>query len=98
MPANVLNGRPFVCPTTQVCVKECPTQTSYYTFTNYNASRVCTYDAKVDQFSNAELVENGECASYIIASKPLFGRCIPEQIQNLANAFIEVCGESFRRK
>jgi choline transporter-like protein 2/4/5 len=87
---NLLKGRPFVCPTTQVCVTQCPTQTSYYKFSNYQANRVCTYDVDETQTNNAELVNAGKCATYIIASKPLFGRCVPEQLQSLANSIIQV--------
>jgi hypothetical protein len=87
----VLKGRPFVCPTIQVCVQQCPNKTSYYTFPNYYANRVCTYDVNAMETDNTKLVNEGKCASYIIASKPLFGRCIPEQIQSLTNSLIQVC-------
>jgi hypothetical protein len=90
IPANVLNGRPFVCPTTQVCVQQCPNVTSYYTFNNYYANRVCTYDVDASQNNSALLVQNGKCAPYVIASAPLFGRCIPQEIESLANSIIQV--------
>ncbi|CAF1292237.1 unnamed protein product [Adineta steineri] len=87
--SDVLKGRPFVCPTKQVCVKNCPTKTSHFKFDNYHANRVCTYDVGDDNLNDEELVKSGECATYIIASKPLFGRCIPEHLQNLASSLIE---------
>jgi len=90
IPGNVLKGRPFVCPTTQVCVRQCPNKTSYYTFGNYSANRVCTYDVNATDNDNEKLVNDGKCAPYIIASKPLFGRCIPKQIQSLTNGIIQV--------
>jgi choline transporter-like protein 2/4/5 len=91
IPSNILKGRPFVCPTTQVCVQQCPNKTSYYTFENYYANRVCTYDVNATNTDNKKLVNDGKCASYIIASTPSFGRCIPEQIDSLANTIIQVC-------
>lgn len=90
IPANLAKGRPFVCPTTQVCVHQCPNRTSHYKFDSYLATRVCTYDVTDKQDDNDQLVEDGKCASYILASKPLFGRCIPEHIQSLANSVLEV--------
>jgi choline transporter-like protein 2/4/5 len=86
----MLQGRPFVCPTPQVCVEQCPNQTSYYTFQNYHENRVCTYDVDPKDVNEKELVDAGKCATYIIASKPLFGRCVPEHLQNLTNSIIQV--------
>ncbi|CAF3470200.1 unnamed protein product [Rotaria sp. Silwood1] len=89
VPANILQGRPFVCPTKQVCVEKCPNKTSYYKFGDYNMNRICTYDVTESDNNNEELVRDGKCASYIIASKPLFGRCVPQQIESLANSIIQ---------
>jgi choline transporter-like protein 2/4/5 len=95
IPVNMLQGRPFVCPTTQVCVEQCPNQTSYYKFPNYHANRVCTYDVDPSPVEDYEpLVKAGKCAAYIIASKPLFGRCLPEHLQRLANSIIHVGNET----
>ncbi|UJR34024.1 hypothetical protein I4U23_021438 [Adineta vaga] len=88
--ANMLKGRPFVCPTTQICVQQCPNESTYFGLSNYQANRVCTYDVTATQNDNDQLVENGKCAHYILASKPLFGRCIPETLQSLANDFFQV--------
>jgi len=90
IPANVLNGRPFVCPTTQVCIQQCPNITSYYTFQNYYANRICTYDVVATDTNNTKLVNDGKCAPYIIASKPVFGRCIPQVIETVTNSIIQV--------
>ena len=87
---NALKGRPFVCPTTQVCVQQCPNITSYYTFNNYLPYRVCTDDVPSTDNDTAKFVNNGKCAPYIIASKPIFGRCIPEQIESWTNTIIQV--------
>ena len=90
IPANVIQSRPFVCPTRQVCVQQCPNKTSHYTFDNYYTTRICTYDVDPAETNNEKLVNSGKCAPYVIASKPLFGRCIPETIQSLTNDIIQV--------
>lgn len=90
IPVNILEGRPFVCPTTQVCVQQCPNRTSYYTFSSYYANRVCTEDVNPADTDNNKLVTNGKCAPYVIASKPLFGRCVPDQLQSWTNNIIQV--------
>ncbi|CAF3658868.1 unnamed protein product [Adineta steineri] len=87
--ANILKGRPFVCPTTQVCVQQCPNITTYYKFGNYYDNRICTYDVNATDHDNQILVQTGKCASYIIASKPLFGRCVPSEIESLTNTIIQ---------
>lgn len=89
IPVNMLNGRPFVCPTTQVCVRQCPNITSHHTFNNYYANRVCTYDVNAADTDNQKLVNNGKCAPYIITSKPIFGRCVPEQMESMTNTIIQ---------
>lgn len=90
IPANILKSRPFVCPTTQVCVQQCPNKTSYYKFANYLENRVCTYDVNPADIDNEKLVRDGKCASYIIASKAVFGRCIPQQMESLTGDIIQV--------
>ena len=93
---NVLTSQPFVCPTTQVCVSQCPNETSYYKFSNYHANRVCTYDVSESDLNDEELVNASKCATYIIASKPLFGRCVPEHLQSLVNSIIVVDNQTVR--
>ncbi|UJR13348.1 hypothetical protein I4U23_000366 [Adineta vaga] len=90
IPSNLAKGRPFVCPTPQVCVQQCPNRTSHYKFESYLANRVCAYDVTESDTDNTQLVNAGRCAPYVLASKPLFGRCVPEHIQNLANSILEV--------
>ena len=91
LPANMFKSRPFVCPTTQVCVQQCPNVTSHYQLPNYHLNRICTYDVDPRETNNEKLVQDGRCAAYVIASKALFGRCIPQQIQSLTNNIIQVC-------
>ncbi|CAF1660993.1 unnamed protein product, partial [Adineta ricciae] len=98
IPTNLAKGRPFVCPTTQVCVHQCPNRTSHYKFQSYPSTRVCTYDVTDEQTDNNQLVQDGKCASYILASKPLFGRCVPEHIQSLANSVLAATDDDGRNK
>ncbi|CAF1214152.1 unnamed protein product [Rotaria sordida] len=44
--------------------------------------------------NDEELVKAGKCASYIIASRPLFDRCVPQHIQNLTNSIIQTPGRN----
>lgn len=90
----MLQGRPFVCPTTQVCVEQCPNKTSYYTLSSYRGNRICTYDVNPDEEDDEALVKAGKCATYIITSKPIFGRCVPEHLQSLVNSIIHVDNET----
>ena len=89
-PANIISGKPFVCPTPQVCVERCPSKISHYKFENYHENRICTYDVDASQMNDTALVEEGKCATYIINSKPVFGRCLPEHLENLVNEIIRV--------
>ena len=98
IPANMLKSRPFVCPTTQVCVQQCPNQTSHHTFANYQQYRVCTYDVNVSDPDNAKLVKQGKCAPYVMASLPIFARCIPEKLQTFTNSIIQVADPIWSRK
>jgi choline transporter-like protein 2/4/5 len=91
IPVNLLQGRPFICPTTQVCVEGCPTKTAYYkVFRDYDAQQVCVYGENATSSTIEDLVKEGKCASYVLNSEPLFGRCVPKQLQNLVNSLIEV--------
>jgi len=94
----MLQGRLFVCPTTQVCVTQCPNHTSYHTFENYHVNRVCTYDVTENEVNDTELVKAGKCAPYIMTSKPLFGRCVPEYVESLINSIIQVGMTFFREQ
>lgn len=86
----MFKSRPFVCPTTQICVEQCPNRTAHYTFGTYYANRVCTYDVDASNTDNDRLVRQGKCAAYVIASKPIFGRCIPEQLNSFTSEIIQV--------
>ena len=92
-PVNILNGRPSICSTTQVCVERCPNRTSFYKLRNYKENVICRYDVHIDNIHVDDLEEyirQGKCSSYVIDSQPLFGRCIPKQLEQLINSFISV--------
>ena len=95
IPANFLKSRPFVCPTTQVCVEQCPTATTHYKFGNYQQHRICTYDVDPKNTDNENLVSQGKCAPYVIASKSYFGRCIPIRLGTVTNTIIQVWSNLF---
>ena len=93
IPSNLIRGKPFVCPTKQICVEHCPNETTFSRLKNYRSHVVCTYQINIHNQSQNDfnsLIESGQCPSYILGSKPLFGRCVPQQIQSLANSFISV--------
>ena len=98
LPLNALKGRPFVCPTTQVCVAQCPNTTTYHRLPSYRTHAVCTYDVDTTttEPDYPSLVNEGKCASYIIASKPLFGRCVPDQLKGLIDDLVQVRERSSR--
>ncbi|CAF1215510.1 unnamed protein product [Rotaria sordida] len=79
---------------TKFCVEQWPTVTSNYKFENDHANRVCTYDVAQSNHHDEELVKAEKCASYIIASRPLFGQCVPQHIQNLTNSIIQTPGRN----
>ena len=92
LPSNLLKGKILTCPTKQICVDRCPTRTSFYRLDNYPSHVLCTSDVPlpVSKENIEELIREGKCPSYVLASKPLFGRCVPEQLQSLANQFLSV--------
>lgn len=65
------------CPTPQVCVSSCPDK-NLYNIVPGQLEALKTY-CYTDQFTKVEL-----CPTYVLESKPIFGRCIPEI---LATAF-----------
>lgn len=84
------------CPTPQVCVKACPDTTfdfSYYK----NGKKTCTQEIKDKlvcrqgtnkALSCSDLINKGYCASFVIKSAAVLGRCIP----NLAASDIDKDG------
>lgn len=84
------------CPTQQICIKNCPDQVLYYQIpshlntlvNNYckNDPLVSSYASNIDQTKYKELIEKSLCPPYVLTSKPLFQRCLPSIIADLANS------------
>uniref|UniRef100_A0A2A4K4L2 Choline transporter-like protein n=1 Tax=Heliothis virescens TaxID=7102 RepID=A0A2A4K4L2_HELVI len=79
-------GTPIVgCPTPQVCVKQCPTQTIIFAvemtesnFLEYKSRMVCTSDVNMDTLTYAQAtnyITEKKCASYVLQSQAVMGRC-----------------------
>lgn len=89
-PTSLISSRRQLCPTKQVCVHQCPNVTSFYKLDNYRYHVVCHYDVHPTEADLDRLIQLGHCSSYVIASKPLFDRCIPEQLERLIGSLVEV--------
>jgi choline transporter-like protein 2/4/5 len=90
-------GLSFVCPTTKVCVDSCPTYYSDYqslqviedaevlpkNYTRGQLICIYNYDPIADKRTIVDIVHDGLCAPYTIASEPFFGRCLPSFVTNL---------------
>jgi choline transporter-like protein 2/4/5 len=71
---------PFTgCPTTQVCVKECPSE--YFYFPNQEEEfrkLICSYDVTpTDKIEAKDAVEKKKCAEWYLKSQLFEKRCIP---------------------
>jgi solute carrier family 44 (choline transporter-like protein), member 2/4/5 len=65
------------CPTPQICVEKCPDRIAYEKIPG-QAEFLNEYCDKLNE-------KNG-CPSYILKSKPIFGRCVPSIITDISNA------------
>ncbi|XP_041974365.1 choline transporter-like 2 isoform X3 [Aricia agestis] len=83
-------GTPITgCATRQVCVSQCPSETILFekdiktnpsSFNTLRSKMVCTYDIDVQTLTAdkaLEYIEQDKCASFIIPSQPVLGRCFP---------------------
>jgi len=87
----------FVCPTTKLCVNSCPTYYSQYeslqaieesgylpkSYTREQLICVYNFNPITDNRTIIEIVNDGLCAPYTIASSPFLGRCLPSVLINL---------------
>lgn len=76
-----------VCPTPQVCVKECPTKNFAFVVNStlpdsgWLKEMICKYDVSVETEDEAkQQIDENKCASYYLKSKPVYGRCLPGSI------------------
>jgi choline transporter-like protein 2/4/5 len=65
--SSVITG----CPTPQVCVEKCPD--------TYAFDKIPQFSEVIKSYCN----EKNQCPTYLLKSKPLFGRCMPELITSL---------------
>lgn len=68
---SVVQSISLGCPTKQICVDKCPSETS-------------TTLSKVQAFCDPKNKTN--CPTYILSSTPLFGRCVPKIISTFTDA------------
>ncbi|XP_014369456.2 choline transporter-like 2 isoform X4 [Papilio machaon] len=82
-------GTPITgCPTQQICVNKCPDETIVFptritnaaSFEQVRNKMVCTDDVSVSTMTYTQALENikaGKCASFVLRSQPVVGRCFP---------------------
>ncbi|XP_045504868.1 choline transporter-like 2 isoform X3 [Colias croceus] len=81
-------GTPITgCPTTQVCVEKCPTNTILLekeirlnpgAFETFRPSMVCTDEVNIQTMTSSQALQymqEEKCASFIISSQPVVARC-----------------------
>ncbi|XP_052747500.1 choline transporter-like 2 isoform X2 [Bicyclus anynana] len=81
-------GTPITgCPTTQVCVPQCPDRTILFTkeleqnpssFEQLKPRMVCTEDVNTQSMTLAQAkqyIQDEKCASFVLESQPVLGRC-----------------------
>ncbi|XP_050359441.1 choline transporter-like 2 isoform X3 [Nymphalis io] len=81
-------GTPITgCPTTQVCVSQCPSKTVLFekeirqnpaTFDQIKKDMVCIEGLNVQTMASSEALEhikNEKCTSFVLQSQPVLGRC-----------------------
>nr|XP_004549014.2 choline transporter-like protein 4 isoform X1 [Maylandia zebra] len=84
--ASVLNG--FQCPTTQVCVKECPSDFWAVKIESYLGEKpanvfnpnycVPSLNLNNSNLSVSEIVQKERCPFMLIPTTPVLGRCFPD--------------------
>ncbi|XP_038209428.1 choline transporter-like 2 isoform X2 [Zerene cesonia] len=101
-------GTPITgCPTTQVCVEKCPTNTILLekelrlnpsTFETLRPSMVCTDEVNIQTMTSSQALQymqEDKCASFLISSQPVLFRCIGDlstlQCQSSKQSTGETC-------
>ncbi|XP_065646897.1 choline transporter-like protein 4 isoform X2 [Hydra vulgaris] len=77
------------CKTTQICVKDCPSQNAFY-LTADKSNLYCQYEVNLNTTSksNSQLVNEGLCAKYTLQSEALAYRCIPTVVGKTLTEFL----------
>ncbi|XP_011506573.1 PREDICTED: CTL-like protein 2 isoform X2 [Ceratosolen solmsi marchali] len=80
------------CPTTQVCVKECPQKNFLYDdiknigINQLKSQLICKTDVKLDKVTRLQeikiLVNHEKCARWYLESTSIFRRCFPKKVWN----------------
>ncbi|XP_069491114.1 choline transporter-like protein 4 [Ambystoma mexicanum] len=90
--AAAMNG--MQCPTTQVCVSECPTKFKWvYVFSNHPRDefdqRFCQprINLNTTTLPVSEIISQELCPRFTIASSPVFNRCLPNASVALPSDF-----------
>ncbi|XP_033831020.1 choline transporter-like protein 4 [Periophthalmus magnuspinnatus] len=99
--ASALNG--LQCPTTQVCVKECPT--NFWGVGLQNLTKppsevfdpkfcVPSLDLKTTKWSVPEIIDKEQCPFFYTPTISVLGRCLPDvtALNNIPNFFNQIPG------
>ncbi|KAK7504491.1 hypothetical protein BaRGS_00004357, partial [Batillaria attramentaria] len=89
-PAVFVNG----CPTTQVCVSQCPTENFFALTPNFNSDSNRRKLICKDGTSVLDLVTNKSCAAYHLKSTAVLKRCVPDlgQLSTIVQAGVIAIG------
>ncbi|XP_071837695.1 choline transporter-like protein 1 isoform X3 [Apostichopus japonicus] len=96
-----MSDRPFVFfmdiknPTDslEICVSQCPnktllTSTDIQSYAKETDILLCNYHVAVDDYTEQERGLTGPCPAVVMDSQPILSRCIPNDVQTLAEAQI----------
>ncbi|XP_032832230.1 choline transporter-like protein 4 [Petromyzon marinus] len=81
------------CPTTQICVKTCPSEfwvPSSISITPADVFRqeYCSINLTTTSKNPIQIMEDGECAYYLVASDPFLNRCFPRLVTNSSVVYV----------
>lgn len=75
------------CPTTQICVSECPTENWVYfeaaVTEDKTKLRYCKPGFDLASKKFLALIHDEDCPAYLMASKPVLNRCVPKALADL---------------
>lgn len=75
------------CPTTQICVAECPQENWVYKAVLGDKSKLQYCKPEIDLATTPktieQLIQDEDCPAYLLQSKPFLHRCVPEAIVDL---------------
>lgn len=75
------------CPTTQICVAECPQENWVYKAVLGDKTKLQYCKPEIDLATTPktieQLIQDEDCPAYLLQSKPFLHRCVPEAIVDL---------------